>query len=201
LTRVAPPADQARCLLEDGEALAERFGEREVVDGEEVARAADAFAAFSAPDPSRLDEFLARAGVGGTRAGRALTLHRDRFPARGSGLGRVEEVVLGALAGGASSVLELMAPVGTALPDFGIADVQLWLILQRLADPSCALVEIAGGPWLRARVTATELAGEALSGALDFAARCGGTLWLGGVELEPGHGWRYDPSRGAMTSV
>jgi hypothetical protein len=75
------------------------------------------------------------------------------------------------------------------------------LTLQRLADPGCALVAIAGGPWLRARVTLTDKASQALSGALDFAAGCGGTRWLGGVELEPGHGWRYDAARAAMVSL
>jgi hypothetical protein len=202
LARVAPPDGEARCLLEQGDALAARFAGREPVTPDEAALAARAFGAFTAADPSRLGDFLADEAAARTRAGRALALHRERFPAPGSGLGLVEEVVLGALAGGASSLVELMAPVGAALPGYCITDERLWEILQRLADPGCPLVEIAAGPWTSAPLALTGLAGEVRAGRRDFAAECDVTTWLGGVELGPGRTrWRYDRDARALVAV
>jgi len=199
LLRVAPPEDEARCLMEKGEALAARFAAREEVAPSEVAASARAFAAFAAPDASHLDEFLADPATG--RAGRALALHRERFPALGSGLGRIEEAALAAVGGGATMV-ELLPAVNAALPGFCVTDVQLWITLRRLADPGCPLVEIAGGPWLRARVSLTALAAEVMAGRRDFAAECQATAWLGGVELGAGlPGWRLDRARGALVVV
>jgi hypothetical protein len=162
-----------------------------------------AWAALTGADPRAL------AAAGGLDwsllpwLGRALARYLEQYPAPGTGLHRLEQLALAALASGPRSLGDLFDQLSAqdTPPFFG--DTTLWAMLDDLAHGPRPLVAIEDGQPLPrwepprdtpARIVALTADGaRVLRGELDAAAIRPGERWLGGVHLAgPRPAWRYD---------
>jgi hypothetical protein len=183
--------------------MASLFDTRQEVSDEQKQIAAQAWSAYTSPDPTKIDELLS----GDTSAlpflKSRLRLHLARFPSTRNGLGRVENIALREIAEGRERFIELFPAVGEAEPGYGMGDSQIWLCLKRLARAREPLLAVSQGVDLdeldhdvirRAAFKLTG-AGESVLGAQrDFIEINGGIdQWLGGVHLCEGSPmWRWD---------
>jgi hypothetical protein len=184
----------ARCL---GELPADRFRAlypaRRRLGAEEIAGACAAWQACTSPDPAALDRFLAEPEA---RFHDVVRVHRGRFPSRRSGLGRIEELLLGLVVGGTVRVTELRRRIGAAAPDLGYTDAQLGLDLRRMSGCRQPLLAVVGAAPDDAEVTLTAAGTAVLDGRADFIAANGIDEWVGGAHLTTDAHWRRDPDAG-----
>jgi hypothetical protein len=170
------------------------------------------WAAFRAPDPTRIERLLARDSPVLPHLEPALRRHLEEFPWIGDGLSRTERQTLEALAGGARTVREAFPAAHHAREEaVFLGDVGFLSIVRRLSEAATPLVRRVDGGTLRApadpavRVLQIKLldaelelteAGEAvLDGKSDHVALNGVDRWLGGVHLEGREAlWHWDAS-------
>ena len=162
---------------------AELFGRRAPVTHEQWQLGQRAWEAFRSPDPMDVQAVV----DGDTSAlpflGLALRRHLQQLPARATGLGRTERLILEAVAAGADTRSTVFDAVQAREEAPFMGDVIFWTYLKRL-EP------LVGGDNVLA-VTAT---GEAvLSGEQDWIDLVGIDRWLGGVHLAGRQvPWRWD---------
>lgn len=141
-------------------------------------------------------------------ASAALRLHLERFPAPHTGLGRIQRRILDYGVLGADRFGDLFRRFLSDEAAYGIADAQLWLEMATLARGDHPLLEVFGvddvdraqtsDALRRVRFAVTDLGRAVLAGERDAIACRGTDTWLGGVHLEPGAVWRWDPATSAL---
>ena len=155
----------------------ELFAARRPVIDAQLAEGRDAWAAFTAPDPARLNgqrcpqlRFL----------GAALRRQMEEFPWIGDGLSRTERAVLEALRAGALEFTEIFRRVREE-PVF-LGDSVLAWHLRRMRQEG--LLGEEAGRWTRAGARKSRV-----------------PRWLGGVQVTDDSPWRWDPARGAVRAL
>lgn len=188
--------------------LASLFPTRHQVTPAELKLAANAWAAYSSPDPREIQVLT----DGDTSAlpflRPALEKHLARFPSTLNGLGRIENKALELIAGGASQFGPLFQAFGKAEPTYGLGDSQFWLLLRQLADAGQPLLRISNGDGpiprlasglLKSSFALTAKGESVLRGRDDFVALNGIDTWLGGVYLTgPDTAWRWDQQQAQL---
>ena len=175
---------------------------REPVGEAQYATAEQAWEAFRAPSPVRLDA-LQRAGTPALPfLAPALLRLLEEYPAVADGLSRTERRLLR---------LAAVEPValGTLFPSmhedersYYITDGSLDELARSLASTSPQLLSLVRAGTteqpLAAVVAATDAGRAVLDRRLDRVA-CGLDRWIGGVHLQPGGRiWRWDEAQGAV---
>jgi hypothetical protein len=179
--------------------MASLFGTRRDVTSAQLSLGAQAWRAYSSPDPRAIEELLARDTNALPYLRDALLLHLARFPSTRNGLGRVENLALELIQGGHAEFPALFQTFGRAESAYGLGDAQFWNDLKRLAEAPRPLLERFGAGAREAQgfaASAFRLTpfGEAVrSGRDDFLKSNGIDAWLGGVHLSSGRDlWRWN---------
>ncbi len=185
---------------------------RRPVTEELVALAADAWAAFRAPEPTAVESL-----VGGDTSslpflGSAFRRLLQELPSVENGLSRSERQLLEALADGPQTPVQMFLASGAreAAPFEGDA----W-VFRRIAELAAGepLIEVAGGgafPQPPPHADAVSFAGTALAltdagravltGGADRVDLLGLDRWLGGTHLRPDRLWRWDSAAGRVAT-
>lgn len=177
--------------------------------------ASAAWAAFRAPDPTRIERLLDLDTSALPHLDPALRRHLEEFPSLEGGLSRTERQALEALAGGARTVREAFPAAHHAREEaVFLGDVGFVSILRRLSEGTAPLLRRVDGATLRAALdpsvrglqknlldadlTLTETGEAVLGGELDHVTLNGVDRWLGGVHLDGPGGWRWDSAQGRL---
>jgi Domain of unknown function (DUF1835) len=181
------------------EQMASLFESRREVGAAELSLGAEAWRAYSSPDPRAIEELLAGDTSALPYLRDALLLHLARFPSTRNGLGRVENLALELIQGGHEEFPTLFQTFGRAESAYGLGDAQFWNDLTRLAAAGRPLVVVdapAGDEARKFAASTFKLTpfGEAVrSGRDDFLKSNSIDAWLGGVHLSSGRGlWRWN---------
>ena len=184
----------------------------------QFALARTAWRAFTAPDPSGLDEL--RRGDTAALPFLAAALHRllGELPAVGTGLSRTEAQILTAIAAGRDRLGEAFAAQQEGESAVFLGDTVFASIVERLGTGVRPLVSRASGERFAAphhdaagpdravawaqRLAVTEDGRAVLAGELDHVALNDVHRWLGGVHLRGrASPWRWDPEADRVVSV
>jgi hypothetical protein len=186
--------------------LAALLPQRRTVTEAELTLGRAAWAAFRSPDPTAIERLL----DGDTSAlpflRAALTRHLEEFPDSHSGLGRSEQSILRAVAGGAESPRDIFRAAQQSEEAPYLGDWSFWGQLTALAGEPTPLVAPADGAsftaptayplgdtFLAQRLALTDAGQAALAGQLDWIATHGIDAWRGGAQLRsPDEVWRWD---------
>ena len=175
------------------------FDSRAAVTPSLLAIGREAWRAFTAPDATALNSFLAfdRADFPFLRDG--LRLHASRFPSLRNGLGSIENKLLGLIAPGAIDFATLFPLVDPEPPRFGFGDGEVMRILWRLANRPVPLITITeaeeGAVPPKALFNLTPAAANVINGVVDDVAINEPDHWLGGAHLTRENLWRWDETR------
>lgn len=178
-------------------ALPRAFATRERVDPAAIALAVQAWDAYRAPAPMRLqalvDDVTAFVAWPALRA--ALALHLAEWPGRDDGLARTERQLLAALADGPADVGALLSACARMETRPWLTDLLVLARLRRLAGGDAPLVTLTGAapPELTAEITEAGLA--TLAGRARWATPA---RWLGGARLDAATPWCWDGERGRV---
>jgi hypothetical protein len=135
----------------------------------------------------------------------AFLRHLDRFPSAFNGLGIVEQTVLELAGEGVTSSIELFRQTGDRLHELGMGDVEFGYWFRRMLKQPHSLLELQDGaalpdPSLNAplpsnqhKVVITELGSRVVAGEQDWIAIEGIDEWYGGLHLQGGIDWRWNP--------
>ncbi|WP_143140316.1 hypothetical protein [Nannocystis exedens] len=181
----------------DEAGLRQAFAARECVDPAAIALAVQAWDAYRAPGPIRLQSLVddAAAFVAWPALRGALALHLAEWPGREDGLARTERQLLAALADGPADLGALLTACGRAEARPWLTDLLVLARLRRLAEGDAPLVHLAGSapPELKAEITE---AGQAvLAGRARWPTPA---RWLGGALLDAATPWCWDGERGRV---
>lgn len=163
--------------------LATLYSSRAAVETSQLAAGTELWKSFISDEPERLLRMDERARQI-PFAPESLQLHVGRFPARGSGLGRIEMAIITVLNRNQPlTFAELFEALQKALDRFGCGDAQIASLLRLLGSGPTPLVEVEdGGPEPRHRLS--EAAEAILGGAARAPKRLYNGRWLGGVRLD-----------------
>lgn len=158
--------------------MQELFRARTPVTGGQRREAGKAWAAFTAPDPSR----ILSAAKGELRfLGAALRRQLEEYPWTTDGLSRLERQILDVLENGARKWQEIFLSIEEQVTFLGDA-VLRWHLARMAAE---GLVEASGDLWvLKSRRRAKRV-----------------PRWLGGVCVDEQCPWRWDPLAGKLVRV
>jgi hypothetical protein len=158
--------------------MQELFRARTRVTGGQLREAGEAWAAFAAPDPSR----ILSAAKGELRfLGAALRRQLEEYPWTTDGLSRLERQILDVLENGARKWQDIFLSIEEQVTFLG--DVVLRWHLARMAAEG--LVEETGNLWVLKSRTRTKRVPR----------------WLGGVRVDDACPWRWDPAAGRLVQV
>ncbi len=200
-------AIEAPAALLDGTALQAAFARRRPVGGAALARALDAWLAFTSVDARDLDRLLDADDDGSPLLDAAIKRWREEFPAAGNGLGRTERQLLEALARGVFRARDAwVAACRHAEDQPFLADLPFASLACRLS--ACAVPLLShpdqrplampdptsdGRVFWNDSLLATRAGRERLAGIGDWMADAP-PRWMGGVLLHGTAGWRWDPA-------
>ncbi|WP_255668091.1 DUF1835 domain-containing protein [Brevibacillus daliensis] len=161
--------------------------------------------AFTSSDPRRLTQLLQEDSSALPFVRNAFRFHLSRFPSVQDGLGNVERTTLEFIARGLNQPMELFRQVSDELHEFGMGDLQFWLILKQMAVGPQPLIRFEGAEaaipsytdpsedFRHRRILLTDTGRRVQDGKEDWVAANGIDCWLGGVHLlEKERVWRWD---------
>jgi RNA polymerase sigma factor (sigma-70 family) len=190
----------------DPDQLTSLLGTRQPVAAGQLTLGSRAWWAFTAANPSELDE-LAQHDVDGLPfvAG-ALRRFVEEYPSRDTGLPRTERESLALLVDGPRSPEALFLAVQRREERVFMGDTTFWDRVLVLAAGPTPLVLVDAEPDGRALpagiVTITDAGRDVLAGRADWIHLDGFDRWLGGVHLTAPLGgdvaWRRDPATGRL---
>ena len=159
-----------------------------------LALARQAWSAYTSPDPSPLNDLIARDARDFPFLREGLTLHASRFPSTRNGLGAIEQQALELIAAGTSDWVSLFDQLNSRVPRFGFGDSEVFATLRAIAASAVPLVSI-NGDVPKAIVAITPAGENVLSGEVDDLRVNDPDRWLGGVHLTKENVWRWDGAR------
>jgi hypothetical protein len=168
--------------------MAGLFPARLVVTQKQITLASEAWQAFTAPDPIRLNRLVSADTSALEFLGDALMRLLAEYPLWTTGLGETERQVLRALQSGPMSFDRLFPAVQGMEERPFMGDMTLW----------SRILEMKGGPQPTLKhdppdLRLTEFGLSCLKGTADYLAFNGIDRWIGGVHLTSGSQWRWDP--------
>ena len=186
---------------------------RRDVSAETLVEAADAWAAFRAPDPVGLAQIAARGSEQLPFLPAALERLLEELPGAADGLSRTERLTLQAVAGGARAPFRAFLATQELEEAPFLGDAWFYSSLSALGQGDTRLLETEEGAPLPAppplsdgqeyaglalRVTAS---GErVLEGEADRVELLGVDRWLGGSHVTAESGWRWDSAVRQLTA-
>ena len=162
-----------------------------------------AWNAFTSPDPTEIERFIATDTSALPFLAAALRRHLEQFPSVDNGLSRTERQALfvirehGSLSGG-----QLFVAVQRQEEQVFMGDSSFYRMMADLSEARHPLVQISD----RAQdslgdVTITETGRKVLEGQADHIDLNGIDRWLGGVHLKGDKAvWRWDRASGRVVS-
>ncbi|MFC6673889.1 hypothetical protein [Marinobacterium aestuariivivens] len=186
----ADPA-RARALL---------AGRQTITEGQ-LRLGADAWRAFTAPNPRVLVALLQRDLSALPFLGPALQRLVQEYPGP-DGLSRTERLALEVAAGGVDDPAGLFRGVREREAIAFMGDASFWRVLERLLGGPCPLLQAGNGrfdrpglggadeQFLGLKLTPTEAGHEVLAGERDWLLQQPIDRWIGGVNLTPENLWR-----------
>jgi RNA polymerase sigma factor (sigma-70 family) len=184
--------------------LASLFETRTPVDASMIALGRDAWAAYSDPDPRRLEDLLARDLSALPFLARALRRHLEEYPGAGDGLSRSERALLVLVNDGVRDPARAWRALHLQEDCHYLADTWLTAMIDRLAAAPAPLLAVSGrvdlvGKSPGATISLTALGEEVLRGRADWLPLAGIDRWLGGVHLtDAASAWRWDARQGRL---
>lgn len=194
-----------------GEELSSLFEQRHEVTDAEFALAGRAWTAYCSNNPQAIARLVEEDTAALPFLRDALRMHLTRFPSVKNGLNQIEENALRMISSGARGFKTLFPKFINASPAYGMGDAQLWWALKRLGKARHSLITIGGlgngdaefesSRFHDASFALTETGRAVLAAESDFIDLNGIDLWLGGVHLGDGDGWRWDEQKGLIKSA
>ncbi len=179
--------------------MASLFESRREVSEAELSLGAEAWRAYSSPDPRAIEELLGGDTSVLPYLREAMLRHLARFPSTRNGLGRVENLALELIQSGHGEFPALFQKFGRAEAAYGLGDAQFWNDLRRLAEAGRPLLVVDAPAAGDAREFAdktfklTAFGEDVRTGRDDFVKANGIDAWLGGVHLSAGRElWRWN---------
>ena len=170
--------------------LAELFGARVLVDEAQLLLAADAWSAFTAPEPVGIARLLRDERIAALpHLEGALRRLLEEYPSPASGVGRTERQVLEILAQSPLTTFDLFTANARREERVFMGDVTFFQRLDRMLAARRPLIERSGAD---APLQITDNGQRVLDGALDDVAVNGVDRWIGGVHLMTENVWRWD---------
>jgi hypothetical protein len=167
------------------------FESRRAITPSMLSIARDVWRAYTAADPTGLNQWIARDTPDFPFLREGLALHASRFPSTTNGLGAIEQRALSLIATGATEFTSLFNVMASDEPRFGFGDSEIFRTLQSMAWCAVPLVTLSGEP-PKAMATITPAGENVLRGAVDDTAVNDPDRWLGGVHLTKENLWRWD---------
>jgi hypothetical protein len=185
--------------------LASLFGMRQPVIGPQYELAAQAWDAFCAPTPERLDDLRRRDTPALPYLAAALSRFLQEYPWTIDGLSRTERRLM-KLADGGQDLRSAFSRMHEGETAYYVTDLSLRALAEELSLTTPPLLTFTqGGPEaegqaLHGSVRLTDVGRAVVAGQQDRVAACGIDRWLGGVHLE-GHTnlWRWDAENEKIT--
>ncbi len=162
-----------------------------------------AWNAFTSPNPTEIERFIATDTSALPFIASALLRHLEQFPSADNGLSRTERQTLSILRDqGSLSGPELFVAVRDLEEQVFMGDASFYKIVADLSEAQHPLAQITDTPQQRlGNVTITETGRKVLEGRLDQINLNGIDRWVGGVYL---HGqkaaWRWDRASRRLVS-
>lgn len=156
-----------------------------------------AWDAFTSPDPTDIERFLATDTSALPFLSASLRRHLEQFPSADNGLSRTERQVLTVLRDrGAVSGPGLFVAVRDLEEQVYMGDHSLYKIVADLAAARHPLVQVSG---TLGEAVITDAGLAVLAGGADHVALNGIDRWLGGVHLQGERAiWRWDGAAGRI---
>ena len=154
-----------------------------------------AWNAFTSPDPTEIERFIATDTSALPFIATALRRHLEQFPSVGSGLSRTERQALSVLReDGSLSGARLFVAVQRLEEQIFMGDGSFYRIIAGLSDVRHPLVQISDTrQHSLGDVTITEAGRKVIEGRADHIGLNGIDRWLGGVHLKGDQAaWRWD---------
>ena len=196
------------------EELETLWPQRRVAAPEALAAAAEAWAAFRAPEPSALAAWALGAPPELPLAGAALRRQLEELPAPGDGLSGTERRALQAIAAGATTAPAAFAASQALEGAPFLGDAWFFRVLAALGRGAARLVETAhgdplpappplGDPQLFCRVglRLTREGQRVLEGDADRVELLELDRWIGGTHVTRDNLWRWDPANEQLLST
>ena len=194
----------------DEEQLATLFGRQTAISPEEMELGRRAWAAFTAPDPQRLNRLLDEDTSTLPFLAGALRRLLEEYPAMEDGLPRTERHILEVLATRPLTGMQLFRGVQALEDRVFMGDTTFWARVRGLARGDRPLVDLPAtaeqAPAVAdlgdATIAITDTGRVVLAGERDWVDLAGIDKWIGGVHLA-GHAvpWRWDRDIGAVRRV
>jgi hypothetical protein len=184
-----------RLLLHTGGArgtLQSPWPARRPLSAEDLAAARRGWAAFTAPDPSAVEETWRVPGDGLPPLPPALGRLLEEYPGAATGS---RAAILKAVEGGADDPVSVFHATMEAEEAPYSGDIRVWDKMRALASGAHPLLEGDGG----ARLTAD--GARVLAGDVDAITLRGVDRWIGGVHLTGDPDWRWDASRARLACI
>lgn len=156
--------------------------------------AREVWEAYTAPEPSALNDLLSRDNPDFPFLREGLNLHASRFPSEKNGLGRIEGHALELIAGGIVDFPSLFDQINLRIPRFGFGDTALFQSLLSIAWCAAPLITVTG-ELPKALFAITPLGEKVLSGEVDHLSINDPDIWFGGTHLTRENVWRWDGVR------
>jgi hypothetical protein len=184
--------------------MAALLPERRRVSDDQKRLAREAWRAFCAPDPRRIEEVLAGDTSPLPYLEGALLRHLEELPAVADGLSRSERQILRALDRGAAAFEEVFRATQAMEERIYMGDASFHRILRELAASPRPLVRLepgANGALRALRIALTPTGREVLAGQDDWVRIRGIDRWFGGVHLHGSEAaWRWDAAAGRLAA-
>jgi len=132
----------------------------------------------------------------------AFTMHLNRLPSPGNGLGIVEQTTLELVKNGVQKPAELFTNVGDRLHELGMGDLEFRYRLKTMAELPKPLLKAEGTDYFLGgpssakdgTVALTRLGQEVLAGEKDWLLEKEVDEWYGGLPVTNEMEWRWDRS-------
>jgi hypothetical protein len=187
--------------------LAALYPSRRLVEGEAKALGREAWDAFTAATPARLNALALRRETALPFLRAAVRRYLEEYPALRTGLSRTEQTILTTLGNRAATTGELFQQVSAQEDATFMGDWSFWRVLRGLARGPHALITLEGpasdGPQLPVLdVRATSEGHAVLAGELHAVTLRGVDRWHGGVHLlGPEARWAWDAVAGQVVPL
>lgn len=193
------------------EQLAQLFETREVVTSEKLQFACNTWAAYCAPEPTAVEEFLKSDFDVWPTLKDGFENQVMRFPSTRNGLNYIENVIINQLRKGPLSFAELFkrANYSYAATQLGIGNMQLAAYVADLNAGDIPLLHIenfdgspqpeySGDVFRQWNISITETRREVAVGKRDWLQLKPINRWLGGAHLTPENVWRWERERSTL---
>jgi hypothetical protein len=180
------------------EELGPMFDSRRAVTPAMLALGREAWRAYTAPDPTLLNELLAADLAEFPFLREGLLLHASRFPSTRNGLGELENRALLLIATGSTDFATLFGRLDAEHPRFGFGDVEVLRDLRAIgwcAVPLLTITESQDHAPPKTLFATTPAAMNVIDGSVDNVTINDPDCWLGGVHLTKENLWRWDDAQ------